>query len=79
MSEDGTDRDLETENTLRDRIGLSRIASWALLTGNRFAVTGVLAAIVFAAFLAASLVLAPSLSAALRSAAPLVRPAGVRV
>jgi hypothetical protein len=68
MSETEAGREIETANTLRDRIELSGVASWLLLTGNRFAVTGLLAAIVFAAFLLASLLLDPPLSAAIWSA-----------
>jgi hypothetical protein len=59
---------LRTANTLRNRIGVSRATEWFLLSGNRFAATGLLAAVVFCSVILLSTVLVPSLQSALQSA-----------
>jgi hypothetical protein len=63
---DGDD-DIQSANTLAGRIGLNAATNWFLLGGNRFAVTLLLAGVVFGAFILASTVLVPSLQAAIRS------------
>ncbi|MFC5971085.1 hypothetical protein ACFPYI_07045 [Halomarina salina] len=56
-----TDVDVSTANTMRDRAGESRIKIRLLLATNRLVVTGVLAVLVFVAFVAAVTLLPPPL------------------
>ncbi|MFC7154761.1 hypothetical protein ACFQPA_04740 [Halomarina halobia] len=55
----GRESDVSTENTMRSRAGENRLKLWLLLGANRLIVTGVLAALVFVAFLLAGVFLLP--------------------
>ncbi|UPV73669.1 hypothetical protein M0R89_14115 [Halorussus limi] len=68
MSKSGDSDEIRTPNTLSDRIGLNAAAEWFLFDGNRLAATALVAAGVFAAFVAVSTVVVPSLQVAIRSA-----------
>jgi len=58
---------VNTADTMRERSGESSLKIKLLLRTNRFAVTGVLAAFVFAAFILFAVLLDPSLQSEIRS------------
>ena len=67
MSETGGSDEIQSANTLRERVGWNRFYDWFLLGGHRFAATGLLALAVFGAFVGVSTVLVPSLQTAIKS------------
>jgi hypothetical protein len=69
MSDDESEAsDIGTENTMRERANESRLKLWVLLRANRFEIMMSLAGCVFVAFILVSVVLPPSLEAAITSA-----------
>ncbi|MDS0280602.1 hypothetical protein [Haloarcula onubensis] len=61
------DTDISTANTMRERAGESRFKLWVLLSANRLLITGVLAAVVFATFVALGAVVVPDSVSTLQS------------
>jgi hypothetical protein len=59
MRSESADEQVQSANTLRERIGVSRPYSWFLFGGNRLAVTALLSGSIFAVFVVVSAVAFP--------------------
>jgi hypothetical protein len=68
MSKAGDSDQIQSANTLEERVELNPFTNWVLLSGNRFAATALFAGAVFVAFIFVSTILVPSLQSELQSA-----------
>ncbi|TKX74229.1 hypothetical protein EXE46_10320 [Halorubrum sp. GN11_10-6_MGM] len=61
----------DTADTMRERAGENRAKLWLLLRANRLVVAAVLTVVIFVAFVAAAVVLSPSLAAKVEASDPI--------